>query len=228
MWDVSFTTPVILLLWEVASCPLDSSWADPRANISTLEETKISLSPTRNRFTRFWISNFRCVPNVVCSLLGNSPVSELYMPTFRNTLSVPSSYAGRCEEWQGLRNVMVFIWEKFGSKIAWSNRKEGDRVGTGRVQSKSYLHTVHTVQSSSAQKPCLPHQQEIVPYVVKISVLRFWRWVNVCPKHVELILEINKTVIVASSWCSIFTYLHWWCTVKHKSNVISTSNTVFI
>jgi hypothetical protein len=29
--------------------------------------------------------------------------------------------------------------------------------------------------------------------------------VKVCPKHVELILEINKTVIVASSWCSIFT-----------------------
>jgi hypothetical protein len=31
--------------------------------------------------------------------------------------------------------------------------------------------------------------------------------------------KINKTVIVASSWCSIFTYLHWWCTVKHKSNI---------
>jgi hypothetical protein len=30
------------------------------------------------------------------------------------------------------------------------------------------------------------------------------RWANVCPKHVQLILEINKTVIVASSWCSIF------------------------
>jgi hypothetical protein len=29
---------------------------------------------------------------------------------------------------------------------------------------------------------------------------------NVCPKHVELILEINKTVIVASSWCSILLY----------------------
>jgi hypothetical protein len=26
-------------------------------------------------------------------------------------------------------------------------------------------------------------------------------------KHVELILEINKTVIVASSWCSILLYL---------------------
>jgi hypothetical protein len=29
----------------------------------------------------------------------------------------------------------------------------------------------------------------------------------VCPKHVELILEINKTIIVASSWCSILLYL---------------------
>jgi len=37
------------------------------------------------------ISNFRCVLNAVCFLLGNSPASEFYMPTFRNTLSVPSS-----------------------------------------------------------------------------------------------------------------------------------------
>jgi hypothetical protein len=66
-----------------------------------------------------------------------------------------------------------------------------------------YGMKVHIVQSSSAQKPCLPHQQDIIPYVVKISVLRSERWTNVCPKHVELILEINKTVIVASSWCSI-------------------------
>jgi len=28
---------------------------------------------------------------LVCFLLGNSLVSEFYMPTFRNTLSVPSS-----------------------------------------------------------------------------------------------------------------------------------------
>ena len=30
----------------------------------------------------------------VCFLLGDSPASDLYMPTFRNTLSVPSSKAG--------------------------------------------------------------------------------------------------------------------------------------
>jgi hypothetical protein len=34
----------------------------------------------------FLISNFRRVLNVVCFLLGNSPASEVYMPTFRNTL----------------------------------------------------------------------------------------------------------------------------------------------
>jgi len=34
----------------------------------------------------FLISNFSRVLNVVCFLLGNSPVSEFYMPTFRNTL----------------------------------------------------------------------------------------------------------------------------------------------
>jgi len=37
------------------------------------------------------ISNFRRVLNFVCFLLGNSPASKSYIPTFRNTLSVPSS-----------------------------------------------------------------------------------------------------------------------------------------
>jgi len=39
----------------------------------------------------FLVSNFRHVLNVVCFLLGNSPASDFYMPTFRNTLSLPSS-----------------------------------------------------------------------------------------------------------------------------------------
>ena len=36
--------------------------------------------------------------SVVCFLLGNSPASEFYMPTFWNTLSVPSSQADKYEE----------------------------------------------------------------------------------------------------------------------------------
>ena len=34
----------------------------------------------------FLISNFRRVLNVVSFLLGDSPASEFYMPTFRDTL----------------------------------------------------------------------------------------------------------------------------------------------
>jgi hypothetical protein len=37
----------------------------------------------------FFILNFRRVLNVVCFLLGNSSAPEYYVPTFRNTLSVP-------------------------------------------------------------------------------------------------------------------------------------------
>ena len=41
----------------------------------------------------FLISNFRRVLNLVCILLGISPASDCGFPTFRNTLSVPSSKA---------------------------------------------------------------------------------------------------------------------------------------
>jgi hypothetical protein len=44
---------------------------------------------------RVLISSFRRVLNVLCFLLGNSPASEFYIPTFRNTLSLPSSLASR-------------------------------------------------------------------------------------------------------------------------------------
>jgi F0F1-type ATP synthase beta subunit len=42
---------------------------------------------TARRNVSFLISNFLHVLNVVCFLLGNSPASEFYMPTFHNTLS---------------------------------------------------------------------------------------------------------------------------------------------
>jgi hypothetical protein len=39
----------------------------------------------------------------------------------------------------------------------------------------------------------------------RITFLLISKISSTCFGHVELILEINKTVIVASSWCSIFT-----------------------
>jgi hypothetical protein len=43
-----------------------------------------------------FISNFRCVLNVVCFLLGNSLVSEVYTPTFQNTLFHHHRKVGVC------------------------------------------------------------------------------------------------------------------------------------
>ena len=52
---------------------------------------KISLVQLITNLNVFLISSFRRVLYVVCFLLGNYPASGFYMPTFRNTLPVPSS-----------------------------------------------------------------------------------------------------------------------------------------
>jgi len=57
---------------------------DPELVILTSDEAHFHLNRSVNK------QNF-----VVCFLLSDSPASEIYMLTFRNTLSVPSSYAGR-------------------------------------------------------------------------------------------------------------------------------------
>jgi len=54
----------------------------------------------------FLFSNFRRFLNVVCFLLGNSPASEFYIPTFQNTLFHLYRRIGRFE------NVGIFIREK--------------------------------------------------------------------------------------------------------------------
>ena len=87
------------------------------------------------------------------------------------------------------------------------------------LESNNFLHTVHVVPRCRAPKPCPPQQQDTIPYAVKISVLRSWRWAKDCPKHVELILEINKLLLLHLVGFSILLYLHWWCTVKHKSGL---------
>jgi len=54
------------------------------------KRTNVILIWWNNKCT-FLFSSFRRVLNVMFSFLGNSPASEFYLPTFRNSLSVPSS-----------------------------------------------------------------------------------------------------------------------------------------
>jgi len=45
-----------------------------------------------------------------------------------------------------------------------------------------------------------------MPYAVKILVLRSWRWTKDSPKHVELMLEINKLLLLHLVGFSILLY----------------------
>ena len=54
----------------------------------------------------FPIKNLSKIRHVVCFLLGHSPASDLYMPTFRNTLSVPSAFEDGTD--RVFRNVGIY------------------------------------------------------------------------------------------------------------------------
>jgi hypothetical protein len=101
--------------------------------------------------THFWISNFRRVQNVVCFLLGNSPASEVYMPTFRNT--VCSIFTGRKApvEWTRLEEFWCITGEGVWLENSLAIREVGDRVGAGRypLQSVSVLNPPPTLSPTS-------------------------------------------------------------------------------
>ena len=78
-----------------------------------------------------WLSSsFRRVLNVVSILLGISPASEVYKPTFRNSVSVPSSCASR-------NNTGLLVGGKYtGTEIRERANEEvgliwGRRSGSG-------------------------------------------------------------------------------------------------
>ena len=72
-----------------------------------------------------WFQTFSVFCMLYSFILGNSPASEFYMPTFRNTLFHLNRRI--CVEWLNLRIVNVANGRTFGSKIAWVNSKGGWR-----------------------------------------------------------------------------------------------------
>jgi len=79
------------------NCAYEDGNLMQKDDLSSYEYEKLKFSQVltylfnADEFNVFLISNFRRVLYVVCFLLGNSPASEFYMPTFRNNLSVPLS-----------------------------------------------------------------------------------------------------------------------------------------
>ena len=72
---------------------------------------------------------------------------------------------------------------------------------------------------------CLPQQQDTIPYVVKNLSLALLKMGKFCPKHVELILEINKTVIVASRWFLYYLIPFYLCAFLNTVRLIKAFKT---
>ena len=98
--------------------------------------------------TKTLISNFRRVLNVVCFLLGNSQTSEFYMRTFRNTLSVPSSQAGRCR-----MTRFEKCWSNYMEKVL--ARKQPETIG--RRVTKQRRVRVQKQVVGGRYPPCHPN-----------------------------------------------------------------------
>ena len=65
------------------------TWAELSATLCGQPRRKVKFWRNFGSSTTYVLQNMML--QVVCFLLGNSPASEFYMPTFRYTLSVPSS-----------------------------------------------------------------------------------------------------------------------------------------
>ena len=78
----------------------------------------MELSPRNLLNTGFLILNFRLVLDIVCFLLGDSPASEIYMPTFRNTLFHLHRQVGACRMNSAGGMFGVLYGKRFGSEMA--------------------------------------------------------------------------------------------------------------
>ena len=59
----------------------------------------------------------RTKKDVVCFLLGNSPASEIYMPTFRNTLYHLHRQVGACRMNSAEGNIGLLYGKRFGLEM---------------------------------------------------------------------------------------------------------------
>jgi hypothetical protein len=73
--------------------------------------------------------------------------------------------------------------------------------------SSNFLHTEHIVPLCRSPDPNLPQHQDTITHDVNLS-LTLLKMGKICPKHVELILEINKFLLLHLVGFTIFIQIH--------------------
>jgi len=82
----------------------------------------------------FLTSNFRLFLNIVFFLLGDSPASEFYVPTFRNAPSLPSSLV----VWAAFRLEYVHL---YAIRCRYGNRRT--KFSNHISQMPANINTIH-------------------------------------------------------------------------------------
>jgi hypothetical protein len=124
-------------------------------------------------------SNFRRVLNVVCFHLGNSPASQFYMPTFRNTLS--------CLHRQiGVKVLHINPPMKMKQSLPKRRHIKSRRLGIIHKKAYNNLNLLFPVLCPICHLLALLGAHHIfhvsglrvitVPHVLKEEVLGKWNW----------------------------------------------------
>ena len=128
----------------------------------------------------FLISNFRLVLNVVCFLLGNSPASEFYMPTFPNTLShlhrqVSMKYTSHLPTYEDGTLLHTYL-------LMQMEQKECSETSEYKIQTPGN-YPVESIQ----------HSHKTFPFVCCITILYFSLLLRVLQKYTKRVAaEVTK------------------------------------
>ena len=144
--------------------------------------------------------NHACPPSrlrtclVACHIFCNSPFPVVY----RGLTSLQYDHTNLIFVWQCIINVGKVMQKNQldAAIIYWSIRSaqhvSGNLLPVIRsVRLRFLQHMVSCCcggQGVGERQRGTAHHSNRLPYAVKVSVLRSWRWAKDCPKHVELIL----------------------------------------
>jgi len=172
-------------------------------------------------FISFFITFF-CL--VVFPLLGDSPASEFYAPTFRNTLAVPSSQVTRPRPTKKEQNIPKRRHIKFRRRGITQKKEYNIHNTTGVWSSRSLLSSfIKTFLPLMFFWPCIMNWLYINYQLLCTDYylfIKYWSPVHVsslkCSSsggHSCIQAAYGTITLYESSWCLVGTQLEWELTV---------------
>ena len=118
----------------------------------TQESPSLPCCLSEGRYLWFFSSSSQTYGDTVFFILGDSPASKFYMPRFRSTLSVPSSYVLCSLFWGVIPRRLNFTCRRFGSDSV-SKRRHIKFRSLGITQNKDCTRPMKMEQAECSEIP---------------------------------------------------------------------------